>query len=83
MLQAVQLQRAFRSSQLQEMAAQQDLQVVSLALTTSRRQAGKWRDRMHAAEHRVTALQQLVHHKEQTMQQLQNAAVMQASPRLG
>lgn len=82
-LQVVQLQRAFRCSQLHKMAAQQDLQVARLALTTSRRQAGKWRGRMHAAEHRATALQQLVNQKEQTMQQLQTAAVTQASPRLG
>ena len=38
-------------------------------------QAGEWRGRMHTAEYRVTALQQLVHHKEQTIQQLQTAAI--------
>ena len=83
MLQNVQLHRAFRTSQLQETVAQQDLQVARLELMTSRRQAHEWRDRMHTAEHRAAAQQQLVHQKEQCLQELQTAAVKQASLMMG
>ena len=75
----LQLNRDFRKSQLQEIAAQQDLQCACLALMASRLQAHEWRDMMHTAEHRATALQQLVRKKEETIQELQNTAVNQAS----
>ena len=71
--------QSYRKLQLDDMAGQQDLQVARLALITSRRQAHKWRDRMHTAEHRAAALQQLVPQAEHTNQKLQTAAVNQAS----
>ena len=78
-LQNAQLHTRFRKLQLDDWAAQQDLQVARLALIIPHRQGNVWRDRMHTAEHRAAALQQLVHQAQHTIQELQTAAVNQVS----